>query len=110
MINRIPAQPATTDFFRFLSDNPAIRSQIRAAPGKTLLFSGAFFKTAFKEIQERKRADPQVADKEILADVLARIPVPGKLLRNPSKPFPNFLAYVMDLEQQVPKNPDGLMI
>jgi len=77
MLNRIPAQPATKDFFRFLSENLPIRIQIRAAPGKPLLYSGAFFKTAFKEIQERKRRDPQVADKEILADVLARNPVPG---------------------------------
>ena len=110
MINRVPAQPATKEFFRFLSENPAIRNQIRATPGKTLLYSGAFFRSAFKEIQDRKRTDPQVAEKEILADVLARIPVPANLHPNPSKPFPNLLAYVLDLEQQVPKNPDGLMI
>ena len=110
MINRVSAQPATKAFIRFLSQNPALRSQIRAAPDKTLLYSGAFFRASFQEIKSRKLVDPQVADKETLPEVLARIPIPPALLPNPAKPFPNLLAYVSDLEQQVPKQPDQFMI
>ena len=110
MRNLIRAQPATKQFFKFLQDNPAIRNQIHAAPGKTLVYSGTFFAAAWKEIQARKLTDPQVAEKEILPEVLARIHVPGKLLPNPAKPFPTLLAYVKDLEGRVPSNPDAFMI
>jgi hypothetical protein len=110
MINRIPSQPATKAFMRFLSDNPAIRRQIRAAPDKTLLYSGAFFAAAFREIESRKLTDPQFGDKHILPDVLARIHVPSNLLPIPGMRLPNLLVYVQHLEQQVPKNPDQFMI
>lgn len=110
MINRVPAQPATKAFIRFLSQNPAIRGQIRAGHDKTLLYSGAFFRASYQEIKSRKLVDPQVADKETLPEVLARITLlPGKS-PNPAKSYPNLLAYVNDLETQVPKNPDQFMI
>jgi hypothetical protein len=110
MINAVPAQPATKAFILFLKQNPAIRSQIRAAPDKTLLYSGTFFRAAYQEIKSRKLADPQVADKETLPEVLARILILPALLPDPGKRYPNLLAYVNDLEKQVPKNPDQFMI
>lgn len=110
MINRVKAQPATKEFVRFLSRNPAIRHQIRAAPDKTLLYSGAFFRASYQEIKARKLVDPQVAEKETLPEVLARIPLPPALLPDASKAYPTLLDYVQDLEQHVPKDPDQFMI
>jgi hypothetical protein len=110
VVNSIPAQHLTKEFVRFLSRNPAIRKQIRAAPDRTLLYSGAFFRPSYMEIKSRKLTDPQLREKEILPDVLARIVVPANLLPDPRRAFPNLLAYVSDLELHVPKNPDQFMI
>ena len=110
MINHIPAQPATKEFMRFLGQNPGIRSQIHAAPDRTLLYSGAFFRASYLEIKARKLTDPQVAEKEILPDVLARIHLPANLFPPPGMPFPTLMAYVDHLERVVPKSPDQFMI
>jgi hypothetical protein len=99
--------PATKTFLSFLQSHPEIRSQIRAAPGRTLLYAGSFggnpvwsgrttFKPMWKEIAEYKRAHPEVADKQILPDVLARVTAPGTR-------YSSLLAYVQDLEHQVPE-------
>ena len=37
----MPLQQPTKDFLKYLKRNPAIRDQIRAAPGKTLLYAGS---------------------------------------------------------------------
>jgi len=103
-------QKETYEFLEFLQKNPAIRDQIRAAPGKTLLYAGTtsaqsvfgqFFKPMWQKIAELKRKYPQARDKETLHDVLSRIPVPGKL-------FANLLLYVQYLEDtaRVPAKPD----
>lgn len=110
MVNRGTAQPATREFARFLANNPAIRSQIRAAPDRTLLYSGAFFKPSWAEIRARKLTDPQVREKEILPEVLARISLPPNLFPSGGKSFPNLMAYVNDVERQVPPHPDQFMI
>jgi hypothetical protein len=110
MINRIPAQPATKNFARFLAGNPAIRNQIRATPDRTLLYSGKFFRPSWSEIAARKLTDPQVREKEILPDVLARVVIPANVSLPGGKRFPNLLAYVNDLEKQVPPQPDQFMI
>ena len=36
-------EQSSKDFLVFLQKNPAIRDQIRAAPGKTILYAGRFF-------------------------------------------------------------------
>jgi hypothetical protein len=96
-------QPATKTFLSFLQQHPEIRRQIRAAPGRTLLYAGSFFKPMWKEIADYKRAHPEVAEKQMLPDVLARIPVLGSR-------HVNLLAYVQDLERQVPWQPDGFTV
>ena len=93
MINGVPAQPATKEFVRFLSRNPAIRNQIRAAPDKTLLYSGAFFRPSYQEIKARKQFDPQVAEKETLPEVLARIPLAPALLPGASRTPTSWLMF-----------------
>lgn len=96
-------QPATKQFLSFLQKHPEIRHQIRAAPGRTLLYAGSFFKPIWKEIADYKRAHPEVADKQMLPDVLGRIPLPGTR-------YVSLLAYVEDLEHQVPWQPDGFTV
>jgi len=97
----MPLKPETKDFLVFLQKNPAIRSQIRAAPGKTLLYAGRFFKPMWQEIEDLKRANPQLWDKQTLPDVLSRIAVPG---------FANLLLWVKHLESRVPWTPDGFTL
>lgn len=96
-------QPATKQFLTYLQKHPEIRHQIQAAPDRTLLYAGSFFKPMWKEIADYKRAHPEVADKQMLPDVLARIPVPGSR-------HVNLLAYVQDLEHHVPWRPDGFTV
>jgi hypothetical protein len=96
-------QAPTKDFLSFLRLHPEIRNQIRAAPGRTLLYAGAFFKPMWKEIADYKRAHPEVADKQMLPDVLTRITAPGT-------GYFSLLAYVQDLERQVPWQPDGFTV
>ena len=92
-------QAPTKDFLSFLRLHPEIRNQIRAAPGRTLLCL-LFFKPMWKEIADYKRAHPEVADKQMLPDVLTRITAPGT-------GYFSLLAYVQDVERQVPWQPDG---
>ncbi|HEV2493991.1 MAG TPA: hypothetical protein VG204_13075 [Terriglobia bacterium] len=99
----MPLQPPTKTFLAFLQQNPTVRDRIRAAPGNTLLYAGAFFKPVWKEIADLKRTNAQLATKETLPDVLARI-------TSPDKAFANLLAYVQDLERRVPWRPDGFTL
>jgi hypothetical protein len=99
----MPLQPLTKAFLSFLQQNPAVRDRIRAAPGNTLLYAGAFFKPVWKEITDLKQSNPQVATKETLPDVLACI-------NSPDKSFASLLVYVQNLERRVPWNPDGFTL
>lgn len=94
-------QPGTRALLSILHAQPALRWEIRAAPDRTLLYSGSFFKPAWKEIADLKRANPTLASKETLPDVLARLPVPGTT-------YPSLLAFVEDVEQ--PWQPDGYVV
>ena len=96
-------QAPTREFLSFLQKNPRIRQQIRAAHGQTLLYAGGFFKPMWREIEEFKRRDPQLARTEILPEVLARIPTPGTA-------YPHLRAYVEGVERQVPWQPDGFTL
>lgn len=94
-------QPATRALLAILHSQPSLRWQIRAAPDRTLLYSGSFFKPVWKEIADLKRAHPELASKETLPDVLARLPVPGTT-------YPSLLAFVQDVEY--PWQPDGFIV
>ena len=96
-------QRETKSFLAFLQGRPDVRGKIRAAPGRTLLYAGTFFKPVWKEIAELKRARPEFAAKELLPDVLARIPVPGT-------GHPHLLAYAQGVERAVPWRPDGFIV
>jgi hypothetical protein len=96
-------QPATREFLTFLQKHREIRKQIRAAPGQTLLYAGGFFKPMWREIEEFKRRDPQLARKEILPEVLARLSAPGTR-------YSNLREYVEAVEKQVPWQPDGFTL
>jgi hypothetical protein len=96
-------QPPTQELLSYLQSHPEIRRQIRAAPDKTLVYAGYFFKPMWKEIADLKHRYPEVADKDTLPDVLKRIPVPGTS-------HSNLLAYVQDVEQKVPWKPDGFTL
>lgn len=69
--------PQTRELLRFLDDNPGVRSRIAAAPNATLLYAGEFFRDMWKEVEQLKRSNRDVASKQLLADVLARIQTPG---------------------------------
>ena len=98
----MPLQRPTKDFLRYLQQNAAVRAQIRAAPGRTLLYAGAFFRPVWQEIAMHKKSSPQVASKEVLPDVLARIRVPGAA-------YPNLLAWAQDLDHLQPWRENGFI-
>jgi hypothetical protein len=103
MGNAAPLQPGTRALLTFLRTHPEIRNQIRAAPDRTLLYAGSFFKPIWQEIADYKRTHPEVAQKETLPDVLMRVRVAGSS-------YPHLLAWAQDLQGRVPWNPDGFTI
>ena len=96
-------RPETKAFLKYLQDHPDLRSRIRAAPDKTLLYAGVGFGPMWREIERRKLTEPQYRDKETLPEVLRRTPAPGT-------PSPNLLGYVQDVERQVPDRPDAYTV
>ena len=64
---------STKDLLRFLQTHPEVRSRIKAAHDRTVLYSGGFFKPMWKEIQ----TDPELADKQSMEYVLKRLILPG---------------------------------
>jgi hypothetical protein len=98
----MPLLQPTKDFLRYLQQNPAVRAQIRAAPGRTLLYAGTFFRPVWQEIAAQKRSSSQLADKQVLPDVLARIQVPGTA-------YPNLLAWAQDLDRLEPWRENGFI-
>lgn len=87
----------------YLQKNPSLRAQIRAAPNKTLLYAGDFFKPIWQELSELKRTNANLADKEILPDVLARILCPGQ-------PFSDLLAWAKHLDHLTPWQENGFIV
>ncbi|RCW75733.1 hypothetical protein [Pseudorhodoferax soli] len=82
----------TKELLQFLQKNPGVRSQIRAAPDRTLLYAGEFFRPVWQELSELKRSNAQMATKEILPDVLARISTHGM-------PYPNLLLWAKEIDK-----------
>lgn len=98
----MPLLQPTKDFLRYLQRNPSARAQIRAAPGRTLLYAGAFFRPIWQEIELAKQRDPQLAHKEMLPEVLARIRLPGA-------PHASLLAWAQALDAQQPWKDNGFI-
>jgi len=98
----MPLLQPTKDLLGFLHRSPSIRSQIKAAPNKTLLYAGSVVKPAWKEIVDLKAANPDIRDKVILPDVLERIMLPGQ-------PFPNLLSWAKHLDTLSPWNENGFI-
>jgi hypothetical protein len=93
--------PQTKEIFVYLHNNAATRLRLRAARDKTLIYSGAFERHGawvqspaeggkrtmygdttsvgvWRYVISQKKTHPQWRDKEILPDVLGRIPVSGR--------------------------------
>lgn len=89
------------ELLRFLHDNPAVRSRIRASPDHTLLYAGHFFKPAWQEIEGRRIGDPQLRGKTILPDILRGIHVPS---------YPNLLVWAQDIDLIEPWRENGFVV
>ena len=98
----MPLLQPTKDLLRYLQQNPAVRAQIRAAPGRTLLYAGTFFRPIWQELLWLKQRDPQLAQKEVLPEVLARIRVAGT-------PHASLLAWAQLLDAQQPWAENGFI-
>jgi hypothetical protein len=98
----MPLLQPTKDLLRYLQQNPAVRAQIRAAPGRTLLYAGTFFRPIWQELLWLKQRDPQLAQKEVLPEVLARVRVAGT-------PHASLLAWAQVLDAQQPWAENGFI-
>jgi hypothetical protein len=78
----------------FLRANPALRASIRAADGRTLLYAGRFRISMYREILRDRATRPELADKQILADVLATV--------SGGTAHATMLAWVSAIEPQLP--------
>lgn len=92
----------TRDLLVYLRTHPDLRGRIRARPGATLLYAGAFFRPIWKEILMHKQGDPQLASKQILPEVLATLTGPGM-------PHPNLLAWVQAIDALQPWAENGFI-
>lgn len=99
----MPLLQPTKDLLKFLQRNPGIRARIRAAPDKTLLYAGNFFRPVWRELADLKLTNPQVAAKQILPDVLAQIHLPGPA-------FGNLLAWAKDIDRLQPWKENGFIV
>jgi hypothetical protein len=97
-------KPETLAFFKFLQNNPAFRSQIRAGADKTLLYAGTFMTAMWKDIEMQRQTSGRLLDKQILPEVLAKLPAPTGATQT------NLRDFVQDLEKKVPWQPDGFTI
>ena len=84
--------PELQSLLRFLRANPALRASIRAEDNRTLLYAGRYFASMYKEIQRERARRPELADKQIMADVLVKLPAPGT-------PYPTLMDWIAFCEQ-----------
>ena len=99
----MPLHAETLSFLRYLQRNPSVRSSIRAAPDRTLLYAGSFVKPMWKEIEAFKRMHPEYATLQTLPDVLKTLPAPVP-------DHAHLLAHLENLQGRVPWKPDGLIL
>ena len=96
-------QRPTKEFLSFLRNSATLRDQIRAAPNAALFYAGSFFKPFWEELEDLKARRPELARKETLVDVLARIPVTDTTYRNLSE-------YVQAVDRQIRPTPDRFIL
>jgi hypothetical protein len=100
----MPLASETVDFMKLLNRNPMIRSQIRAAPGKTLVYAGKWKSDTWREIRVlQAKDDGRLEGKEILPDVLRRILLPGP-------PTRSLFDFLEDVGKRIPKRPDQFVL
>jgi hypothetical protein len=97
-------QAATVGLLKYLRNNPAVRSQVRAGPDRTLLYSGSFMRPMWAEIEMQRQMHAELRDKQTLPDVLKQIAAPA------GSGCANLLAHVQQIERQVPWQPDGFTV
>ena len=94
----------TQEILDYLRANESVRSLIKAARNKTLLYSGGFFQSIFKELEMEKRKNANLAKLQTLSDVLELMPAPPRCADRTLK------RYVEGLLTRVPERPDGFAI
>jgi hypothetical protein len=95
--------PLTIEFLSFLKTHPGVRKKLRAKPNRTFLYAGSFVGPMWKEVQDLKATNAELATKQTLTDVL-------KEIRLPRSPHPHLLAYFEQVELNVPSQPDGFIL
>jgi hypothetical protein len=98
----MPLMPPTKDLMTFLQKNLPVRSAIAAPPNATMLYSGSFIRPVWKEIEQLKLTNREIAKKQLLPDVLAKI-------RPPGTPYPTLLAWAKALDALVPWKDNGFV-
>jgi hypothetical protein len=94
----------TQEILDYLRANESVRSLIKAARNNTLLYSGGFFESIFKELEMDKRKNANLATLQTLSDVLELVPAPPRYADRTLK------RYVEGLLMRVPERPDGFAI
>ncbi len=97
----------TTLFLRYLHDHPAVRRALRASPGKALFYAGELKNTignsyygfgydapVWRSLLALQKTEPQWADKEILPQVMERVPAPDTK-------FPSLRHYAESVEEEL---------
>jgi hypothetical protein len=94
----------TQEFLDYLRANESVRSLIKAGRNKTLLYTGSFFQSIFKELEKEKKKNANLARLQMLSDVLEQIPAPPRCADRTLK------RYVDSLLRRVPERPDGFAV
>ena len=98
----MPLMPPTKQLLTFLQKNPAVRSMIAAPPNATILYAGSFIRPVWKELEQLKLTNRELAQKQLLPEVLARIQTPGA-------PHPTLLAWAKALDALIPWKENGFI-
>ncbi len=99
----MPLTPATREFLGYLQKNPAVRACIAAPTNATVLYAGSFFRPIWKELEDLKRARPDLASKKMLSEVLAGI-------RPTDAPYPNLLVWAQAIDPLEPWRENGFIV
>jgi hypothetical protein len=98
----VPLLQPTKDLLRYLRENPRVRFQIAAQPNRTLLYAGSYFMPMWRELEQLRLTNREIASKDLLPDVLGRIATPGRLQ-------PTLLAWAKSLDSLVSWEHNGFV-
>jgi len=92
-------------FMQFLAANPQLRRQISAPTNATILYAGDTVQNnpwkrdtpVYRKIQSMRLTNPSLAQKQMLNDVLERLPAPGTS-------HPSLLAYANHVDELLKKD------